>query len=221
MHGCAGRPLLGQALRLTGPQIRHAGEASHLTEAEPGIGGNASFVGGGSAQLAEPLMHEERLRPAVLDDVGGLGRGEVPVDRGQVPARLQGGQVNLDRGRRRWAAMRRCRHLASGPGLATRASAGLPARAGRPPCARCRRDLLPRSSPDPPAPGARAPSIPPHTSESVSRYAHLRSVRTPHDWSGRLDPQAADKQPSSVTDRSISGCCLGSRDRQVRSLGAA
>ena len=46
--------------------------------------------------LGEPLVGHERLGLRVLQDVGDLGTDQVVVDRDQVPAGLQGGQVELE-----------------------------------------------------------------------------------------------------------------------------
>ena len=66
-------------------------------EAEPGVGRDARLVCCLDAELGEPLVHEESLGATVGRDISSLGRGEMPVDRRQVPASLQRGQVDLDR----------------------------------------------------------------------------------------------------------------------------
>jgi hypothetical protein len=78
-------------------QFRHRGEAGDAAERETPRGRNSRVIGGHDARRAEPLVHEERLGLAVPHDVGDLRRGEVPVDRGVVPARLERGQVDLQR----------------------------------------------------------------------------------------------------------------------------
>ena len=57
---------------------------------------DARLVGGGDGHVGEALVGDEGLGPGVLQDVGHLGRHQVVVDRDQVPAGLQGGQVDLD-----------------------------------------------------------------------------------------------------------------------------
>ena len=92
MHGRARGPVGRGAGRLAAAQLGDRGEAGHVAVAEPGgasrpaAARSAAARSAAAAGLGEPLVHEERLRPAVGDQVSDLGRGEVPVDRRQVPA---------------------------------------------------------------------------------------------------------------------------------------
>ena len=97
VHGGASGPVGGQRAGLARAQVGHAGHAGHGAVAESRVGRDSGLVRSVGAQLGEALMHEERLGAAIRRDVGGLRRGEVPVDGGEVPAGLEGGQVDLDR----------------------------------------------------------------------------------------------------------------------------
>ena len=83
----------------------------------------------------ESLVHEERLGLAVVHDVGDLRGGEVPVDRREVPAGLQRGQVELNRRDAVRQQRRRCRRRAAGRSARSPWTSWL-ARASRSP-ARC------------------------------------------------------------------------------------
>ena len=53
-------------------------------------------IGRLAAGVSESLRRDEGFRVGVLQDVAGLGRGQVVVDRRQVPACLAGGQIHFD-----------------------------------------------------------------------------------------------------------------------------
>ena len=88
----------GHGLRLARPQLGDGSKAGHGAVPETGRGREPGGVRGGHAGAGESLVHEQRPGLAVADDVGDLRGGEVPVDRREVPARLQRGEIELQRG---------------------------------------------------------------------------------------------------------------------------
>ena len=72
------------------------GEARYGAHGQAPNGGETRFIGRGCGHLAEALVRNEGLGARVLEDVRHFGGHEVVVDGNQVPARLQGGQVDLD-----------------------------------------------------------------------------------------------------------------------------
>ena len=97
MHGGTGSPVGRQADRLPVAQRLNRGEARYLAIAESCPRRQVRQVSGGRGDGREALMHEQRLGLAVPDDIRHLRGGEVPVDRRQIPARLERGQVQLQR----------------------------------------------------------------------------------------------------------------------------
>ena len=97
VHRRAGGPVVRQARsaapRAGQPTSVNPGTVAVAEPARPA--GSPASSAAASAGLAEPLVHEERLRLGVADDVGDLRGGEMPVDRGVVPAGLQRGQAQL------------------------------------------------------------------------------------------------------------------------------
>ncbi len=109
--------------------------------------GNADLLGGGRALVGEALVRDERLRLAVLDDVGDLGPDEVRVDRDEVEPGLEHGEVELED----LHAVREhhCHRVArlEAQRRAGRARPGCSTRAARPLAPRARRGRRPRASP--------------------------------------------------------------------------
>ena len=98
MHGAARRAVGRAGLRLACPQLGDVSAAGHGAVPETGRGREPGGVRGRNAGGGESLVHEQRPGLAVADDVGDLRGGEVPVDRREVPARLQRGEIELQRG---------------------------------------------------------------------------------------------------------------------------
>ena len=79
--------------------VAHGGvgaEAGDLAHREATGGGQRRLVGRIDGHLGEPLVGDEGLGAGVLQDVGHLGPDQVMVDGNQVPAGLQGGQIELE-----------------------------------------------------------------------------------------------------------------------------
>ena len=114
--------------------------------------GSSASSAASSATSANRSWADERLGPGVRQDVGDLGADQVVVDGHQVPAGLQGGEVELEHldavGQHVATTSPGCRSMRP---QAVDHLVG-PARAARRRCTRCR--------PAPPAPGARDPRAP-------------------------------------------------------------
>ncbi len=138
-----------------GLAVAHPGvgaEAGDVAHREADRRGELGLLGGVERHVGEPLVGHEHLGVGVLQDVAHLGTDQVVVDGHQVPAGLQGGQVQLEHlhpvgeqgghhvARLQVEAPESVHHLVG------------PARGARPRCTRCR-----RAPPAPDAPGARAP----------------------------------------------------------------
>lgn len=72
-------------------------EAVDLADRETRRGGQSRFVRGRDRRRGETVAGEERLGFAVLEDVGDLGAGEMPVHRDDVQPGLVGREVGGDR----------------------------------------------------------------------------------------------------------------------------
>ena len=72
------------------------GEAGHVAHGEAPGGGEPGLVGRRRGHVGEALVRDEGLGARVLQDVGHLGRHQVVVDGDEVPAGLEGGQVDLE-----------------------------------------------------------------------------------------------------------------------------
>ncbi len=71
-------------------------EPGDLADREAGRGGELGLLGRLERHVGEPLVGDERLGVRVAQDVGDLGSDQVVVDRHQVPAGLEGGEVELE-----------------------------------------------------------------------------------------------------------------------------
>ena len=93
------------------PRLRSSGRSVFWVSRSCGVGGEAGDVAHGQAarrpgsrprrrrrwhDLGEALVADEDLGSGVLHDVGDLGRHQVVVDGDDVPARLHGGEVDLE-----------------------------------------------------------------------------------------------------------------------------
>jgi hypothetical protein len=85
--------VVGPGVGLPGRQFREGTEAGHIAHDEAPVGGQRERIRRRPAGVAELLVTDEGAGLTVVDDVGDLGPHEVVVDRGQVPARLHGGEV--------------------------------------------------------------------------------------------------------------------------------
>ena len=88
-HGRARRTRVGAPFA-AGAERGQRREAGHRAHREAGPGIDARPRGRLGRDLAEPLVGDERPGAAVGQDVGHLGRGQVPVDRHHVQPGLDG-----------------------------------------------------------------------------------------------------------------------------------
>ncbi len=96
VHDVADGPVLGQRRRARVAQRGVGGEARDPSDREATGGPDPRLVCRRGRDVVEALVRHEGLRPRVLQDVGDLGRDQVVVDGDEVPAGLEGGQVDLD-----------------------------------------------------------------------------------------------------------------------------
>ena len=96
VHDRARGPILGHGRGLAGLEVVVGPEAVNVADGEALLLREPDLVGGGRALVGEPLVGDEHLRLGVLDDVGDLGPDEVGVDRDEVEAGLQRGEVELE-----------------------------------------------------------------------------------------------------------------------------
>ena len=95
-HRGAGRAL-PRAAGAACAELGQRGEPGDVADREPGAAVDARLVGRGRRDVGEPLVRDERARLAVAEDVGDLGRGQVPVDRDHVEPGLQRGEEQRER----------------------------------------------------------------------------------------------------------------------------
>ena len=96
---------------MVSPRLRSVGQVGLLVVAQLGVGGEArrspprpgsgeagisASSAASQAGLGEALVADEDLGLGVRQDVGDLGRHQVVVDGHDVPAGLQGGEVDLE-----------------------------------------------------------------------------------------------------------------------------
>ena len=99
VHHLAGGAVLGKRRRLARRELGEGTEAGDVSDREARLRGQRELARRGGAGRREPLVYDQRLRLAVVHDVGDLGARQVMVDRGQEPAGLGRRQVELDHGR--------------------------------------------------------------------------------------------------------------------------
>ena len=96
VHDIADGPVLGVGGRLRVADRREGAEPGDLADREAGRGGELRLVGRLERDVGEALVGDERLGVRVAQDVGDLRADQVVVDRHQVPAGLEGGEVELE-----------------------------------------------------------------------------------------------------------------------------
>ena len=96
VHDIADGPVLGVGGRLRVAHGSEGAEPGDLADREAGRGGELRLLGRLERHVGEALVGDERLGVRVAQDVGDLRADQVVVDRHQVPAGLEGGEVELE-----------------------------------------------------------------------------------------------------------------------------